>query len=240
MIEKLIVKIKRGDSPLFRLLRSVAQTILHSTMPVPKALKPLFKLGYRAHFSFIWGTQWFVTFFYRGPIFQARCASVGKNLYLWLLPKVRGPVEIHLGDNVRFFGENLIESTDLCGVTPKLIVGNRVDLGHGLQFLINREVRIDDDVNIANFVRFLDTDDFSDDPNESKPIHICRYAWIGQDSFIMKGVTIGEGAVIGVNSVVTNDIPPYCVALGNPARVVVKNVGGGPRTPAEPPAAKAD
>jgi len=43
---------------------------------------------------------------------------------------------------------------------------------------------------------------------------------------VMKGVTIGEGAVIGVNSVVVTDIPPYCVAMGNPARVVIKNAGG--------------
>jgi acetyltransferase-like isoleucine patch superfamily enzyme len=40
----------------------------------------------------------------------------------------------------------------------------------------------------------------------------------------MKGVTVGEGAIVGVNSVVVNDIPPYCVAMGNPARVVVKNI----------------
>jgi acetyltransferase-like isoleucine patch superfamily enzyme len=60
-------------------------------------------------------------------------------------------------------------------------------------------------------------------PEEIKPIRICRYAWIGQNSFILKGVTVGEGAIIGVNSVVVTDIPPYSVAMGNPARVVVKN-----------------
>jgi acetyltransferase-like isoleucine patch superfamily enzyme len=61
-------------------------------------------------------------------------------------------------------------------------------------------------------------------PEEIKPVRICRYAWIGQNSFIMKGVTIGEGAIIGVNSVVINDIPAYSVAMGNPARVLVKNI----------------
>ena len=57
---------------------------------------------------------------------------------------------------------------------------------------------------------------------EIKPVRICRRAWIGQNAFILKGVTIGEGAVVGVNSVVVSDIPPYAVAMGNPARVVVK------------------
>lgn len=239
MIEKLIIRIKRGESPLFRFIKRAANTILYNRMPVPSALLPLFKAGYWAHFGVKFVIHWCLAFFYRGPLFQARCSQVGKNLGVWYLPIVRGPVEIYFGDNVNLFGETFIDSTDLCGGTPKLIVGNRVDLGHGVQFLVNREVRIDDDVNVANFVRFLDSDDFSNDPNESKPIHICRYAWIGQDSFIMKGVTIGEGAVIGVNSVVTNDVPPYSVAMGNPARVVIKNVGGG-RTPAAEAALKAE
>ena len=237
IIDELIVKIKSGESPLFRFMRRCAQTILYSTMPVPKPLKPLFALGYRAHFGTKFFINWLLGFLYRGPLFQARCASVGKNLHISLLPEVRGPVEIHLGDNVSIFGANLIESSDLCGVTPQLIIGNRVDLGHGLQFLVNREVRIDDDVNVANFVRFMDSDDFNSDPSDPKPIHVCRYAWIGQDSFILKGVTIGEGAVIGVNSVVKTDIPPYSVAMGNPARVVVKNVGGRADSAATEPAA---
>ena len=41
----------------------------------------------------------------------------------------------------------------------------------------------------------------------------------------MKGVTIGEGAVIGANSVVISDVPPYCLAVGNPAEVYFRNYG---------------
>ena len=72
-------------------------------------------------------------------------------------------------------------------------------------------------------------------PDEIKPVRICRHAWIGQNSFILKGVTIGEGAIVGVNSVVVTDIPPYTVAMGNPARVVVKNLAK-PADPASKPA----
>lgn len=54
----------------------------------------------------------------------------------------------------------------------------------------------------------------------SKPIVIHDNVWIGFDVVILKGVTIGEGAIIGARSVVTHDIPAWSVAAGNPARVV--------------------
>jgi acetyltransferase-like isoleucine patch superfamily enzyme len=56
--------------------------------------------------------------------------------------------------------------------------------------------------------------------NKIEPVLIRRGAWLGQNVVVCPGVTIGIGAVIGANSVVTNNIPDYCVAAGAPARVV--------------------
>lgn len=54
----------------------------------------------------------------------------------------------------------------------------------------------------------------------SRPISIQKRAWLGFGVTVLKGVTIGEGAVVGAMSVVTKDVPPYTVVAGNPARVV--------------------
>ncbi|WP_275061311.1 acyltransferase [Diplocloster modestus] len=57
---------------------------------------------------------------------------------------------------------------------------------------------------------------------KSAPVVIHDNVWIGFGCIILKGVTIGEGAVIGAGSIVTHDIPPYTIAAGNPAVLVGK------------------
>ena len=52
------------------------------------------------------------------------------------------------------------------------------------------------------------------------PVIICDKTWIGFGASILKGVRVGEGAVVGAKAVVTKDVPPYSVVVGNPGRVV--------------------
>ena len=52
------------------------------------------------------------------------------------------------------------------------------------------------------------------------PIKICDNAWIGMNAIILKGVEIGEGAIVGAGSVVTKNVEPWTMVAGNPARVV--------------------
>ena len=52
------------------------------------------------------------------------------------------------------------------------------------------------------------------------PIKIHKNVWIGSDSTILPGVTIGEGSIIGAGSVVVKDIPSNCIAVGNPCKVI--------------------
>jgi acetyltransferase-like isoleucine patch superfamily enzyme len=52
------------------------------------------------------------------------------------------------------------------------------------------------------------------------PVRICEGAWLGQSVVVCPGVTIGRNAVVGANSVVTHDVPDFCVAAGAPAKVI--------------------
>ena len=58
------------------------------------------------------------------------------------------------------------------------------------------------------------------DKEYGKSIRVGKNCWIGGGVAVLPGVTIGDNSVIGTNSVVVHDIPPNCVAVGNPARVI--------------------
>ena len=69
-----------------------------------------------------------------------------------------------------------------------------------------------------NNLKFGETKDWS--VVKSAPIHICSKVWIGTDVKILKGVTIGEGAIVGAGSVVTHDVEAWTVVGGNPAQIL--------------------
>jgi acetyltransferase-like isoleucine patch superfamily enzyme len=53
-----------------------------------------------------------------------------------------------------------------------------------------------------------------------QPITICDDAWIGAGAFVLRGVTLGQGAIVAAGAVVTKDVPPFSIAAGNPAVVI--------------------
>lgn len=64
----------------------------------------------------------------------------------------------------------------------------------------------------------------SPDYTNAKPVRIGNHVWLGENSMALKGVTIGDGAVIAASSVVTKDVPPHCLVAGSPAKVIRENI----------------
>jgi len=126
--------------------------------------------------------------------------------------------------------------------------GGRVSVGeyalvHGARIICDAEVEIGDYALISWNVVLMDTYRVPLDPVErrrelervptrrprclagdapARPVRIGRNVWIGFDACVLPGVTVGEGAVVGARSVITEDVPPYTVVAGNPARVIRK------------------
>lgn len=59
-----------------------------------------------------------------------------------------------------------------------------------------------------------------DNVEYAEPITIGDDCWLGSNATILPGVTVGKGCTVGAGALVTKDIPPYCVVMGVPARIV--------------------
>ena len=113
-----------------------------------------------------------------------------------------------------------------CKVGKGCFIGDyvRVDCGHA------NMITLEDSVSVASGVRLLchqrDFSDFcvGDDYMKLgyvvKPIVLKKGCLVGMESFVMPGVTIGEGAIVGAGSLVTKDIPAWTIAAGRPAKVL--------------------
>lgn len=245
------MKVRRAETPFYRRLKGLALALRSARLPLPGFLLAVVRLIFLSYHGAFVVSNRLLSFFIREPMFRSRCVTFGKRVLVSRMPFIVGQPKIHIGDGVNFFGKVDVFSSRLLD-EPTLILKDRVDIGHAVVFVVNREIVIEEDVNVASGVVFMDTDShprdtaarIADQPpplDEIKPVRICKYSWIGQRSFILKGVTVGEGAVVGANSVVVTDVPAYTVVMGNPARVVVKGLTPPPGSAyAKAPAAAAE
>lgn len=103
----------------------------------------------------------------------------------------------------------------------KLTIGDNVGMSSSTITCFKR-IDIGNNVRIGANCVIADGDFHMDDPRvgPAKPVKICDGVWLGYGVIVMKGVTIGENSVIGMNSIVTRDIPANVVATGSPAIVI--------------------
>ena len=115
---------------------------------------------------------------------------------------------------------------------PEIIIGDNCVLQREVHLTAIDSIRIGNFVNMGRRVTITDNSHGNmtledrkkiqkERPLVSKgPVVIADRVWIGQNACILPGVKVGEGAVIAAGAVVTKDVPPYCVAGGNPARII--------------------
>ena len=121
------------------------------------------------------------------------------------------------------------ENVEVNCYDPTIIIGNRVNSTGNLIIAALNKIEIGDDVIFASNV-FI-SDGFHgyqniDLPYKYQPMErilpvvIGQGCWVGQNVVILPGITIGEMVIIAANSVVTKNLPPRCIAMGAPARVI--------------------
>lgn len=112
----------------------------------------------------------------------------------------------------------------------KVTIGNNVWIGEDLRIVGEGEVTIGSGTMVGRYTDMCtgcpvyDADDLQslpfDDRSTSSPLVIGENCWIATHVIFARGVTVGEGAVVGMRAVVTEDVPPLAVVAGNPAKIV--------------------
>ena len=142
--------------------------------------------------------------------------------------RVNGPEHIFIGEKVGIHKYAWLGARNLTGYTPSLIIKDNVTIGDFAHIFATRRIEIGCNVLLANNVYISDNVHGYVDvemPVIKQPIIQKNDVFIGEDSWIGEhvsiiGSSIGKHCVIGANSVVTHNIPDYCVAVGIPARII--------------------
>lgn len=179
--------------------------------------------------------------FWYCPMFKSCAPSVSFGRVDYLV----GPEYITIGDYTGFvdglyltawdkFPINGKQDDDIQKFNPEIIIGNDCHFGAMNHISCCNRIVIGDNLLTGKWVTITDNNHGTTDPDclqkaplsrplSSKgPVLIGKNVWIGDGARILGGVTIGDGAVIGANSVVTKDVPAYTVVAGNPA-VIIKS-----------------
>lgn len=143
--------------------------------------------------------------------------SIKGKLKVELLPES----DLRIGHFLMSSGPCYIKCTE----SASCEIGDRVFLNHNCSITCVEKITIGNRCNIANNVVIVDHDHKLGeygvvDRLESMPVHIGENVWIGANSVILKGVSIGSGAVIAAGAVVNCDIPAYEIWGGVPAKKI--------------------
>ncbi|HEX6777012.1 MAG TPA: acyltransferase [Ktedonobacterales bacterium] len=162
------------------------------------------------------------------PLLRAKwalrhCDRVGPWPRLFGRVMVKNHGRITIGERLLMYG-GTVRGELVTAPGGGIEIGNQVFINYGVSISAHTLVKIGNRCQIGNYSLLMDNDYHQAGEKtmlgHSRPIILEDDVWLGARVIILKGVTIGQGAVIGAGSVVTRDIPPRSVAVGQPARVV--------------------
>jgi acetyltransferase-like isoleucine patch superfamily enzyme len=242
MLNNFILKIKRAETPFYARLKQFGRAVLYLQLPIPRFLDPVYKvILYFRYLRYEIAEKLSVAFF-RYPVTRMLCVSVGKRFRMERIPSISGNPKIYIGDDVYISGTIAVIAGRVFS-NPELRIGNRTFIADGCSFSVAKSIVIGDEVLIAGECSISDYSQHPLDPekrvsvvqvnpvaviqveaDEVRPVRIGNRAWLGRRATILPGVTIGEDAVVGACAVVTKDVPPGAICVGNPGRILSRTV----------------
>ncbi len=229
-LDALALKIRRREGPVFDLAYRIAKGVNTFNVPDNVVLNKIAEVAYAGQIIVRETSERARGVLWAEPLFRSRCAEAGKGLYVERVPYIIGHTIIRVGDHVTISGAMSVQTGRFFD-DPELIIGSHSFIGNGTSFTVNRRVVIGDHCNIASGVTIADSDghpsswerraDHAElNEDEALEINIGDHVWIGRDAQVLKGVTIGDRAIIGAGSVVISDVPADMIAMGSPARLI--------------------
>jgi acetyltransferase-like isoleucine patch superfamily enzyme len=150
-------------------------------------------------------------------------ASVPFSVRLQGRVQLSGDGKVLLGEGVCLNG-TVVPIELVTYASGRIEIGKHTFINYGSSIAARVSVKIGSYCHLGHYTFLMDNDQHGllrrMELPQSDPVIIEDHVWIGSKAVILAGVRIGARAVIGAGSIVTKDIPPRCVAAGNPARVL--------------------
>ncbi len=138
--------------------------------------------------------------------------ALGTNVAAYGAIDVKNEGTVELGDRLTFAG-GMMPSSLRCHPGARLVIGADTQFNYGVSLESWESVRIGERCMFASFVRIRDRDG-----HRTAPVVIEDDVWVAHGAIIMPGVRVGARSVVSAGSIVTQDVPPDSLAMGNPAR----------------------
>jgi acetyltransferase-like isoleucine patch superfamily enzyme len=201
-----------------------------------KAIMLLFKFIGRL-ISYIWPSFFYKVFcsirdkIYTGYV-ERRFAHFGNSIVMWKPYHLMGEQYVSIGDNCIVEPNTQLTARKIGNTDPSIRIGNNCLLRYGTHITATNNITIGD--NLLTGTNVFITDNSHGETNRlslemsprTRPIiskgKVCigNNVWLGNNVCILPKVTIGDGVIVGANSIVAHDVPPYTIVGGIPARII--------------------